>query len=769
MTIHNPVCQVLLFSSQAKSTDDDDAMFRFGYLTEYELASVDWSLEQGADSSQCTVTLRGSDSSLVDRLLALKLYNPQPPAQASGSGTSGGVGSQGTAASKLEHESKIIAECIRQGVTSPEQIAYILASAEHESDYFATQTEYASGAAYEGRSDLGNSQSGDGVRFKGRGYVQISGRTNYKKYSDILGRDLIGNPDIVSSDQDVSRFILVHGMRTGTFTGAKVGDYVGNGRADYEGAREVVNGRDDNSKIAGQARTYEQRLKSGDLRQYLSNQTPSPTPLPVSPVPIDSKTPTVVQTQEPPKTDAGGLLLIRVGEFGGLLYEYPYLLSSVDFAVTTKNVPMLTLKGVSPLWTINQYKQTGTKGNLTLKQLASQVAQSGGLSLEFEGEGTYLIHIENNGLTPYQLLLRESRRAGYVMYSEGSGLRMHPIKPTKQDDGTIFIDLPATDIISLQTSSKPGGQTPGSTSGVSGSWGKEPTIKSDTKTGATQQVAAAVPTRDSGMNNQAKTPGGIDTGAVTTGKVDTGSKVITTESAQAEQSRIKDFPTSINLVGSIGYLGIKPCNLVRCPTFTQWSPAISDMQLWVSAVHFTLGPSGFAVGLDLYQPGAAVEVSQAMSGQSGTGSATSINPSVGGWVHPYPGSQMTAPWGEQRGARRHGGQDWAGGNGQIKAAQSGVVTDIQTGCQVGDSSCGGGYGNLVDITSVVNGKRYLHRYAHLTSVGVQLNSQVQAGTVIGVEGNTGASFGNHLHFEIRDPGQMYGFGGTVNPADFGIR
>lgn len=769
MTIHNPVCQVLLFSSQAKTTGDDDAMFRFGYLADYEVISVDWSLEQGADSSQCTITVPGNDSDMVDQLLALKLYNPQPPAQPA-TGSPSGTGAQGNAANKLEHESKIIAECIRQGVTSPEQIAYILASAEHESDYYQTQTEYASGSAYEGRSDLGNSQPGDGVRFKGRGYVQITGRTNYKKYSDILGRDLIGNPDIVSSEQDVSRFILVHGMKNGTFTGVGVGDYLGNGKSDYEGARAVVNGNDADTKIAEQARTYEQRLKSGDLKQYLTGQpaTPPPTPAPASPMPLGSKTPTAIKEQENPKVDAGGLLLIRVGEFGGLLFEYAYLLSSVDFSVTSKDAPSLVLKGVSPLWTINQYKQTGTKGNLTLKQLATQVAASGGLSLEFEGEGTYLIHVENPGLTPYQLLLRESRRAGYVIYSEGTELRMHPIKPTNQESGETYLDIPLTDIISLSTSSKPGGQTPGSASGVSGSWGKEPTIQSDPKTGSTVQTSAGVPTKDTSVSNQAKSEGSLEKDAKTTGKVDTGTKVITTQSAQAEQSRIKDFPTSVNLIGSVGYLGIKPCNLVRIPTFTQYSPAISEMEFWVAGVHFTLGPSGFGVGLDLYKPGAAVQVSQAMSGQSGVGSGT-INPTTGGWVHPYPGSQMTAPWGEQRGDRRHGGQDWAGGNNQIKAAQSGAVTDLQTGCSVGDHSCGGGYGNFIDIVSVVNGKRYLHRYAHLTSLNVQLNSQVQAGAIIGIEGNTGHSYGDHLHFEIRDPDQMYGFGGTVNPADFGIK
>lgn len=81
------------------------------------------------------------------------------------------------------------------------RISHFLAQAAHESDGFKTMREYASGAAYEGRKDLGNIKAGDGVLFKGRGIFEITGRTNYKIYGDLIGVDLISNPKLAETPE----------------------------------------------------------------------------------------------------------------------------------------------------------------------------------------------------------------------------------------------------------------------------------------------------------------------------------------------------------------------------------------------------------------------------------------------------------------------------------------------------------------------------------------------------------------------------------------
>ncbi len=147
-------------------------------------------------------------------------------------------------------------ECQRQGIGQAEQIAYVLATVQHETGgTFKPVRE----AFYVSKNfDTAEAWRENNLRYYpyyGRGYVQLTWEANYKKYGEILGIDLVDEPDL-ALDPNNALFILVHGIKTGAFTGKKIADYINEEEQDFYNVRKVINGLDQAQKIAKIAQSY---------------------------------------------------------------------------------------------------------------------------------------------------------------------------------------------------------------------------------------------------------------------------------------------------------------------------------------------------------------------------------------------------------------------------------------------------------------------------------------------------------------------------------
>ena len=159
-------------------------------------------------------------------------------------------------------------------------LAYMLATTFHETARTMQPiAEYGTIAYFRenycNREDLGNGpayggQPDDGPRFCGRGYVQLTGRRNYKKMTPIVHEFYPESPDFTADPEAVmnpeyAAVIMFYGMFLGTFTGYALKNFIGNpdkGQiVDFYQARKIINGLDRAGLIEGFAKEFNQALE----------------------------------------------------------------------------------------------------------------------------------------------------------------------------------------------------------------------------------------------------------------------------------------------------------------------------------------------------------------------------------------------------------------------------------------------------------------------------------------------------------------------------
>jgi len=146
-------------------------------------------------------------------------------------------------------------------------LAYMLATTHHETDRTMQPIrEYGGQTWFKQMYDVtgtrpqlaarnGNTTPGDGAKYYGRGFVQLTWKSNYEKAGKALGLDLVGTPDL-ALELDVATRIMFLGMQRGWFTGRKLADYFNPQRADWIAARRIINGTDKANLIAGYGKAY---------------------------------------------------------------------------------------------------------------------------------------------------------------------------------------------------------------------------------------------------------------------------------------------------------------------------------------------------------------------------------------------------------------------------------------------------------------------------------------------------------------------------------
>lgn len=138
----------------------------------------------------------------------------------------------------------VLAAAKKYGVTDPAQVAYMLSTVQTETTMGANVVEGAT-----------RNKSAPGSVYYGRGFVQLTSADNYRKASKIVGVDLVKNPER-AVEPEIAAKILVVGMRDGVFTGRKLSDFINNGKANFVGARQIVNDSDKQFAMAQDANRY---------------------------------------------------------------------------------------------------------------------------------------------------------------------------------------------------------------------------------------------------------------------------------------------------------------------------------------------------------------------------------------------------------------------------------------------------------------------------------------------------------------------------------
>lgn len=182
---------------------------------------------------------------------------------------------------------------IQFGPINRRRLAYALATFKWETAHTFRPIHEIGGNAYFERNygyqtkvgkRLGNDEKGEGAKYHGRGFVQLTGESNYEKATRKLGIDFVNFPDLALHPDNAYRIAML-GMKEGWFTGLKFADFINETETDFEDARRIINGKDKAAQIAQIARAFDDILKDSIERDAAEQIKKKPEPDSETPAP----------------------------------------------------------------------------------------------------------------------------------------------------------------------------------------------------------------------------------------------------------------------------------------------------------------------------------------------------------------------------------------------------------------------------------------------------------------------------------------------------
>jgi murein DD-endopeptidase MepM/ murein hydrolase activator NlpD len=447
---------------------------------------------------------------------------------------------------------------------------------------------------------------------------------------------------------------------------------------------------------------YNQRLA-----YYQGGQTALPQPDPTQKV-----TPDTTKADSGTTTVKGNKLTVNLGAV-----SYTFFHQGTKWSESG----ITQISGQSVRWVMNRRKRNKTLKSLSLKQLAQQIATAHKIKLDWQANiDPEYEHIDQSGLSDYQLLVREANFAG-LWVSDDNGTLTVKSRDRIKDSG--FIISRGTNLVSYEIKD----QALDHNNAESGLLQDEPKATVEPLTGTLQQKGVDIdPVKDrstTGNNTQ-----------TISGKPKPGQDAVIAVN-RARFKRIKGLPSTFVVPLTERSVQLKPLDAVRTEGFP--SPL---SRIWlVDKVTHKL--SDGTTTLEVYSPVEVVDQSP-QEAPTPTGQPDTVTT---GWVYPCNGT-VTDIWKLARvnpvtgQTKPHRGVDIGNGSGTtVYAVADGIV--IQPW---------GSYGTAGNVIFIQHDNGYSSAYFHLLdgSLQVRPGARVKKGQVIAGMGSTGNSTGTHLHFQI---------------------